>query len=78
MSAMGFALPRLTPLQAILLLDGLEALPHQIVEEYGEEIESFYRDEPRADDDAQDDLVAGDAAATGVAPVARSEEDLPF
>lgn len=38
---MGFALPRLTPLQAILLLDGLEALAHQIVEEYGEEIERF-------------------------------------
>ena len=72
---MGFALPRLTPLQAVLLLDGLEALAHQIVEEYGEEIERFYRHEPEVDDDA---LVVGDAAATSVAPAASSEDDLPF
>jgi len=76
---MGFALPRLTPLQAILLLDGLEALAHQIVEEYGEEIESFYRDQPETDEDDHDDLMVGHADATDVAPAAPpSEDDLPF
>ena len=74
---MGFALPRLTPLQAILLLDGLEALAHQIVEEYGEEIERFYRDEPESDDDSHDDRVVGDAPPTRVAKTTPSEGDLP-
>ena len=52
-------LPDLTPLQAILLLDALEAIAHTIADQYRDDIGHYWRTAHPHDDDEADHHRAG-------------------